>query len=70
MHLVSSIHLAVKLNNLSSIKILLDAIFENFNEVEYKKLIMYDLDILWKSKQINLEEFLGRSLNEINSQKN
>lgn len=53
------------MNHTMSLKLILTAVFDKFNTLEYQKLIMFDLDVIWNSKNSEFIPFLGRSASEI-----
>ena len=45
-NLQSTMHKAILLKAVKSLKILIDMVFENLNKLEYKDIMMFDLSIL------------------------
>ena len=64
LNLRSTIHRANDLNATMSLKLLLTAIFDKYNDLEYQKLIMFDLYYLWSTNNSEFIPFLGRSSTE------
>jgi hypothetical protein len=65
MNLESTIWRATKMKHTMSLKLILTAVFDRFNTLEYQKLIMFDLDVIWNSKNSEFIPFFGRSASEI-----
>jgi hypothetical protein len=46
LNLQSTIHKAILLKAVKSLKILIDMVFDNLNKMEYRDMIMFDLSLL------------------------